>query len=263
MWSNCRMWTLDFELRLVLAVFRWKRPVGAMLMKALPRHSKAEARLESYFHIGISVSVFFSFFLGFATLFKFLKPPECSFVFHFFKSILQWTLIFKILFTVLFDSSCVYFAVSRWFCLLYLAVFSRRIFQEASVPNSLRRWSWRWLLEAMATQKNMLERNMQAWKVIFNRFTTLLPAQSLRCKTTRRRETCVCTMPLEWHEFDAFSCFAASLLPGRPLFGANCLHAAWLHQVDFLHIFFSCLLWVIFQIRVPAQGQTTSSQVIR
>lgn len=60
--------------------------------------------------------------------------------------------------------------------------------------------------------------------------------------------------PLKWHKFQAFSCLAASLLPDRPLFGANCLHAAWSHQVDFLNIFFRML---------AAQGQTTNAQAIR
>lgn len=161
----------------------WKRPVGAMLMKALPRHSKVEAHLESYFHMEDFCVLYFlfCFSLRFATLFKFLKFPECSFAFHFFKSILQWTLIFTILFIVLFDSSYVYYF--DFFLADFFAMFSRHFFQEASAPSSLRRWSWRWLLEAMATTR----RENCSFQHHFY----------CARKTTRRRETCVCTMPFK------------------------------------------------------------------
>lgn len=117
-----------------------------MLMKALPRHSKVEARLESYFHM--------EDFCVWHFLFCFLLVLRlCS---------SSWNLLNVHLFFISLNQSfnelqsfrslsCLilhmyYFAASL-IVLLYLAVF----FQEASAPSSLRRWSWRWLLEAMAT----------------------------------------------------------------------------------------------------------------
>ena len=234
----------------------WKRPVGAMLMKALPRHSKVEAHLESYLHMEDFCVLYFlfCFSLRFATLFKFLKFPECSFAFHFFKSILQWTLIFTILFIVLSDSSYVYLYIfwffSRWFLLLCFHVtFFRRPQHGAHCGGDRGGGCWRpWL------------RSLESHGLrVFNGFTT-----RRRCyfqhhflckrKITRRRETCVCTMPSKWHKFEAFHVLQ---LPwcrtGLCLVLIVCMPLGRIKLISF-----------IFFIRMfVAQGQTTNAQAIR
>lgn len=149
----------------LLAVFRLTTPSWSDADESAAQALEGGGTVGIVFSHGRFLCLAFSFLfsLGFEALFKFLKPPECSFVFHFFKSILQWTSIFPII--VLFDPSYVLFC-----CISDCFAVSRCLFSGGLSTELIAA-----VIVAVAAGGHgyLKLRTQEAWKAtVFNGFTT-------------------------------------------------------------------------------------------
>ena len=231
-----------WDLELPSCSFRLKTPSWSDADEALPRHSKVEAHLESYFHMEDFCVLYFLFcfllvlrlclsswnFLNVHLLF--ISSNQSSMNFNLYDPLYRSFWFFICIFIYYFV-----FFLADFCCYVFTSLFSGGLSTE--------------LIAAVIVAVAAGGHGYEAWKAIAI-FSIIFIAHARQHDAAKL----CCTMPSKWHKFEAFHVLQ---LPwcrtGLCLVLIVCMPLGRIKLISF--IFFFRML--------AAQGQTTNAQAIR